>query len=47
MDRFVDRYVQDRRFVTRYVLKIPMRFRIRKSSIPEQSMRPALADDSQ
>jgi PilZ domain len=36
MDRFVDRYVQDRRFVARYTLKIPLRFRIRKSAIPEQ-----------
>jgi PilZ domain len=36
MDRFIDRFVQDRRFVTRYALKIPLRFRIRKSSIPEQ-----------
>lgn len=36
MDHFVDRFVRDRRVATRHVLKTPMRFRIRKSSIPEQ-----------
>lgn len=36
MDHFIDRFVLDRRLATRYVLKSPMRFRIRKSSIPEE-----------
>ena len=36
MDRFIDRFVRDRRVATRHILKTPMRFRIRKSSIPEQ-----------
>jgi hypothetical protein len=36
VDHFIDRFVRDRRLATRHVLKTPMRFRIRKSSIPEQ-----------
>lgn len=36
MDHFVDRFVRDRRITTRHVLKTPIRFRIRKSSMPEQ-----------
>ncbi|MFI5057508.1 MAG: PilZ domain-containing protein [Candidatus Acidiferrales bacterium] len=36
MDHFVDRFVRDRRLATRHNLRTPLRFRIRKSSIPEQ-----------
>lgn len=36
MDRIIDRFVRDRRLATRHALKTPLRFRIRKSSIPEQ-----------
>lgn len=36
MDHFVDRFVRDRRITKRHVLKTPLRFRIRKSIIPEQ-----------
>jgi hypothetical protein len=36
MDHFVDRFVRDRRISTRHLIRTPIRFRIRKSAIPEQ-----------
>jgi PilZ domain len=36
MDHFVDRFVRDRRLATRHALRTSLRFRIRKSAIPEQ-----------
>jgi hypothetical protein len=36
MDRFIDRFVRDRRVATRHNFKTPLRFRIRKSCLPEQ-----------
>ena len=36
MDRFIDRFVADRRLAHRHAIRTALRFRIRKSSIPEQ-----------
>jgi Tfp pilus assembly protein PilZ len=36
VDYFVDRFVRDRRLAYRHAIKTSLRFRIRKSSIPEQ-----------
>ena len=36
MDRFIDRFMPERRLAIRHALRTPLRFRIRKSSIPEQ-----------
>jgi hypothetical protein len=36
MDRFIERFMPERRLATRHALRTPLRFRIRKSSIPEQ-----------